>query len=168
MKQRSKILRRDHRARAQRGFTLIELLIAIVILTIGLLGTAGLTTGIIRGNYFSKNITSATAIAQSQLEAAQGAGYANTTTALFPASAETVGMFTRTTTITDGSPATNVKTVAVTVTWSEANNAARSVTLKTFLCCANGTASSWTGSEDEDDHDDDHDHDDNHDHDDDH
>jgi prepilin-type N-terminal cleavage/methylation domain-containing protein len=39
------------------GFTLLELLVALTILSVGLLGTAMLTTGIIRGNFFSKNIT---------------------------------------------------------------------------------------------------------------
>ena len=121
----------------QGGFTLIEVLVTALILTIGLLGTAGLTTGIIRGNFFSKNITSGTMIAQTQLEAVQNRGYTNATTANFPATAATVSMgdvnFSRSTTITDNSPASNMKTVSVTVTWNEANNAARSVSLQTIL-----------------------------------
>jgi type IV pilus assembly protein PilV len=120
-----------------RGFTLIEVLVTALILTIGLLGTLGLATGIIRGNFFSKNITSATAIAQTQLEAVQNKGYVNATTTNFPAAAATVSMgnvtFSRTTTITDDSPNTNMKTVSVAVTWNETNNAARSVSLQTIL-----------------------------------
>jgi type IV pilus assembly protein PilV len=139
----------------QRGFTLIELLVAIVILTLGILGTAALTTGIIHGNFFSKNMTSATAIAQSQIEAVQRAGYANTS--LFPASAEVVSMdgynFSRTTAISDNTPATNVKKVTVTVSWNEANGAARSVTLKTYLSTSSVSVSGGGGC---DDHDDDH------------
>ena len=119
-----------------RGFTLIEVLVTALILTIGLLGTLGLATGIMRGNFFSKNITSATAIAQTQLEAVQNRGYVNATTTNFPAAA-TVSMgsvsFSRTTTIIDNSPSTNMKTVSVTVTWNETNNAARSVSLQTIL-----------------------------------
>jgi Tfp pilus assembly protein PilV len=109
----------------------------MMILTMGLLGTAGLTTGIIRGNFFSKNITSGTVIAQTQLEAVQNKGYMNATTTNFPATAATVSMggvsFNRTTTITDNSPASNMKTISVTVTWNEADNAARSVSLQTIL-----------------------------------
>ncbi len=132
-----KEFRWENKSRSQTGFTLIELLVTILILTIGLLGTAGLTTGIIRGNFFAKNITSATAIADTQLEAVQNKGYDNATTTNFPSTPTTVSMggvnFSRTTTIANDSPAANMKTVSVTVNWNEANNAARSVTLETIL-----------------------------------
>ena len=121
----------------ERGFTLIEVLVTALILTTGLLGTLGLATGVIRGNFFSKNLTSATAIAQTQLEAVQNRGYVNATTANFPAAAVTVSMgnvnFARTTTITNDSPSANTKTISVTVSWAESNNAARSVSLQTIL-----------------------------------
>ena len=120
-----------------RGFTLIEVLVVIVVLTIGLLGTAGLTTGIIRGNFFSKNITSATVIAQTQLEAVQNKGYLGATTTNFPSAVQAVPMdglnYGRRTIITDNSPATNMKTISVTVSWTEANNTARSINLQTIL-----------------------------------
>jgi type IV pilus assembly protein PilV len=129
--------RRIFMPQRQCGFTLIELLIAIVILDIGLLGTAVLTTGVIRGNFYSKNLTSATVIAQTQLEAVQREGYITTTTTKFPSSAETVGMggvnFSRKTTIDIDTPASNMKTITVLVEWNEANNAARSVNLQTIL-----------------------------------
>jgi prepilin-type N-terminal cleavage/methylation domain-containing protein len=123
--------------RPQAGFTLIELLTTMVILTVGLLGSAALTTGIIRGNHFSKNIGSATAIAESQLEAVQREGYANVTTTKFSPSAQTVSMggvnFSRTTTIADAAPAANMKTIIVVVSWSEASNVDRKVTLQTIV-----------------------------------
>jgi type IV pilus assembly protein PilV len=134
---RKRNCRRKKVSQGQGGFTLIEVLITMMILTIGLLGAAGLTTGIIWGNFFSKNITSGTVIAQTQLEAVQNKGYMNATTTNFPATAATVSMggvsFNRTTTITDNSPASNMKTISVTVTWNEADNAARSVSLQTIL-----------------------------------
>ena len=128
----------DHRqqlVKSQNGFTLLEVLVAIVILTIGLLGTAGLTTGVIRGNHYSKNITSATAAAQTQLESIKSSGYANATTTNFPGDTVTMGgmTFTRTTTVTNSSPAANMKTVSVTVSWTESNNTSRSVNLQTIL-----------------------------------
>ncbi len=121
---------------AQSGFTLLEVLVTMVILTVGVLGTEGLTDEIIRGNFFSKNITSATVIAQTQLEAVQNAGYTGTTTSNFPTAPAAITMggvnFTRTTTIAN-SPALNMKTISVSVIWNEANNTARSVTLETIL-----------------------------------
>jgi len=122
-------------ATSQNGFTLLEVLVAIVILTIGLLGTAGLTTGVIRGNHYSKNITSATAAGQTLLESVKSSGYTNATSANFPNDTVTMGgmTFTRTTTITNSSPAANMKTVSVTVSWTESNNTARSVNLQTIL-----------------------------------
>ncbi|HXG51455.1 MAG TPA: prepilin-type N-terminal cleavage/methylation domain-containing protein [candidate division Zixibacteria bacterium] len=129
-------MRREGKTR-QAGFTLIELLVALAVLSIGMLGTASLTVSVIQGNFFSKNVTSATAIAQTQLEAVQNKGYTGTTTANFPAGAQTVTMdgmsFSRTTTITDNSPATNMKTVTVNVSWVEGNNVSRSITLQTIL-----------------------------------
>ena len=119
----------------QQGFTLLEVLVTIVILSIGLLGIAGLTTGVIRGNHYSKNITSATAAAQTQLEAVKSRGYAEAVAANFPADIVNMGgmSFNRTTTITDDSPATNMKTASVTVNWTDSNNTARSVMLQTIL-----------------------------------
>lgn len=127
--------RRGWLVKSQYGFTLLEVLVAIVILTIGLLGTAGLTTGVIRGNHYSKNITSATAAAQTQLESIKSSGYANATTTNFPGDTVTMGgmTFTRTTTVTNSSPAANMKTVSVTVSWTESNNTSRSVNLQTIL-----------------------------------
>jgi type IV pilus assembly protein PilV len=121
------------------GFTLLELLVALTILSVGLLGTAMLTTGIIRGNFFSKNITSATAVAQTTIEGAQRVGYAAVNTYVtdsskVPATVSMGGVsFSQSASVTNNSPASNMKTVSITVSWNEANNAARSVTLQTIL-----------------------------------
>src|SRR5258705_5253730 len=61
----------------QNGFTLIEIFISIVLLTVGLMVTAVLTTGVVRGNLGSRNMTTATAIAQSCLEENRRVGYTN-------------------------------------------------------------------------------------------
>ena len=121
------------------GFTLLELLVALTILSVGLLGTAMLTTGIVRGNFFSKNITSATAIARTTIEGAQRVGYTAVNTyatdsSKVPPAVSMGGVsFSQSASVTNNSPASNMKTISVTVSWNEANNAARSVTLQTIL-----------------------------------
>ena len=50
------------------GFTLIEVMIAIFILTVGLLGAAGMAATVINGNAFSKEITTAAMLAQDKME----------------------------------------------------------------------------------------------------
>jgi prepilin-type N-terminal cleavage/methylation domain-containing protein len=125
--------------RTNGGFTLLELLVSLTILSFRLLGTAALTTGIMRGNFFSKNITSATAVAQTTIEGVQRVGYAAVNTYIADSSKvpTTVSMggvsFSQSASVTNNSPASNMKTISVTVSWNEANNAARSVTLQTIL-----------------------------------
>jgi type IV pilus assembly protein PilV len=125
--------------REDSGFTLLELLVALTILSVGLLGTAMLTTGIIRGNFFSKNITSATAVAQTTIEGAQKVGYTAVNTYVtdsnkVPSTVSVGGVsFSQSASVTNNSPASNMKTISITVSWNEANNAASSVTLQTIL-----------------------------------
>jgi len=51
-----------------RGFTLLEIVVAILILTIALLGLASLTSTIINGNFFNRTLTVATTLAKDKLE----------------------------------------------------------------------------------------------------
>jgi type IV pilus assembly protein PilV len=123
------------------GFTLIELFIAIVLLTIGLLGTAALTTGVVRGNLSSKNTTTATAIAQTCFEENRRVGYSSagavpsggSNQCVSGAASVSLGgvIFTRTLTV-DASVA-NIKTLTVLVSWSEGAAGAKSITLKTVM-----------------------------------
>ena len=113
------------------GFTLMEVLVAMLLLTIGLLGVANLTIGVIKGNSYSKNVTTATVVAQQQIEQAQRIGYTNANSLAGTATVSMGGMsFTRTTTVTDSSPAANMKTVTVSAAWTTGNN---SVILNTTI-----------------------------------
>jgi prepilin-type N-terminal cleavage/methylation domain-containing protein len=60
-----------------RGFTLVEILIATLLFSVALLGIASLTTVVIKGNYLSKQISSATALAQQKMEENINKGYVN-------------------------------------------------------------------------------------------
>jgi prepilin-type N-terminal cleavage/methylation domain-containing protein len=122
----------------ERGFTLIELFTAIVLLTIGLLGTAALTGGVVKGNVAAKNLSTATTIAQSCLQENRRVGYAN---------AGTTGCTTTTTNVSLGgvsfsralvvTPGTNVKTLTVTVTWNEGTAGGKTLSMSTVI--ASGT-----------------------------
>lgn len=124
---------------SEKGFTLLEVLVTILVFTIGMLGTLVLMTGVIRGNFFSRNITSATAIAQTTVENAQRAGYGGvssyiTDSTKVPAHVSLGGVnFSQTATVVNGSPATGLKTVSVIVSWNEANNSPRTIALETIL-----------------------------------
>ncbi len=119
------------RLRQQSGFTLLEILVAMIVLSVGLLGIAGLTVSIIQGNAYSKNVSTATVIAEARLEDMRRAGYANTGS--FSAGPDNVSMggvsFSRTTSVTSG-PISNTQTIAVTVSWG---GGAHSITLNTIL-----------------------------------
>lgn len=123
------------------GFTLIETFIAIVLLTVGLLGTAALTTGVVRGNLASKNMTSATAIAQSCFQENRRVGYSSA--GAVPAGGSnncvtgnatvTAGGVSFTRNLAIDTSVANVKTLAVTVSWSEGATGAKSIVLKTVM-----------------------------------
>ena len=126
--------------RNQQGFTLIELFTAMFLLTTGLLGTAAMTAGVIKTNRSGRNQTTATAIAQSCFQENRRVGYTNagTTSGSNGCSVGTTTVslggvsFTRVLGAVDVS-VTNVKTLTVTVSWSEGSAGNKSITLKTSI-----------------------------------
>ena len=69
---RKKMLKND------TGFTLLEVLVAAVILSIGLMGTAGFLTKVIRSDKLSNEMGTATVLAQAKMEELFQAGYLDT------------------------------------------------------------------------------------------
>ena len=117
------------------GFTMMEVLIAIVLLTVGLLGMAALTTGIINGNTHSRRLTTATTLAQDKIEDVRRLGSSNmpsadTTTTEDYNTITNYPLFKRTTATAVNSPASNMKTITITVYWDSDSH---SVSLQTIL-----------------------------------
>jgi type IV pilus assembly protein PilV len=103
----------------EEGFTLIEIMIALVIMSIGLTALASVQISAIRGNAFSKRMTTAVSIADEKLEQIKSNPYANILSELSIQITQSNMKFTRQVTVTDNSPLTNTKTINVTVNWSE-------------------------------------------------
>jgi Tfp pilus assembly protein PilV len=118
-----------------RGLTLSSILIGMVVLSIGLLGAARLVVVVSNSNTFSKNLTTATTLAQDKLAAVQRLGYANADTTAGTENYGTItnyGGYKRDTTVSPNTPAAGIKTVTVTVSW-QSGSGTRSVTLPTLL-----------------------------------
>ena len=108
----------------QNGFTLLELLIALTILTIGLLGLAGLHIAAIQGNVSGFKISTATAVAQERVEelkALDGSSAALSTGAHADDGNQVVQGITynRSYTIQDNTPVSGTSTMTLTITWVE-------------------------------------------------
>ena len=117
------------------GFTLLEVLVAMVILAVGLLGMASLSVGIIKGNELSKEVSSATTCAREKMEDMERLGYANTsaTSGTVTEAYNSITQYPhykREITTTVDTPATDMKTITITVYWDSDSH---QVELKTFL-----------------------------------
>lgn len=112
-----------------KGFSLIEILVAITILSVGLLGTAALITGIIRSNQVSNRVSTATTLAQDKMEDIKRLGYSNAVSETKAFLSSPYNNYEREVTVVDGSPATGMKTVTVEVYWESS----KSVSLMTIL-----------------------------------
>jgi type IV pilus assembly protein PilV len=103
----------------EEGFTLVETMIALVVLSVGLVALAALQTSAIRGNAFSKRMTTAVSIANEKMEQLKNSSYANILSESPTQINQSNMNYSRQVIVTNNSPLPNTKTVNVTITWSE-------------------------------------------------
>jgi type IV pilus assembly protein PilV len=59
----------------QKGFTLIEVIIAAFLLVVALVGAASVTTSVIKSNFLSQTLTTATTLAKDKIEELKATSY---------------------------------------------------------------------------------------------
>jgi len=116
---------------SQEGFTLIEVLVAIVILSVGLLGMASLTGSIVRYNKLSNDRSAATTLAQDKLEEVRANGYSSAEQEDPIACTGNFSEYKRGVTVSENT-ALGTKQIAVKVSWGPSD--AHDVEIKTILC----------------------------------
>jgi type IV pilus modification protein PilV len=103
----------------QKGFTLVEVLVGLVILAIGLLGVAALSTTSIRVNANANHLTEAYQIAQAEMEKMTIASWGTLASGSSTVTSKTEKVFTNSWLVT---PTGNLKDVALTTSWVDATN----------------------------------------------
>lgn len=100
--------------RSRRGLTLVEVMIAALILVIGFVGILGLVRILSYQLYYSSNMTLATEMARSRMDALLGSAYPPV------AGTQVSGIFSNSWTVADG-PIPNTKTVVLQVVFTGPN-----------------------------------------------
>ena len=109
-----------NKKRDEHGFSLLELLVAITVLSIGLLGIAGLQGSSIKRNVSAIRNTEATALIEDKIEEYRNTPYTSITEGTETDSAlGSGGVFNRTSTVQNNTPMPDTKTITVEVSWSD-------------------------------------------------
>jgi type IV pilus assembly protein PilV len=122
--------------KSEKGIGLIEIIIAMLIFAIGI--TAAIRTLPVSNTATtrSKNLTTATNLAQQKIEELMGIPYSDAELNAGDhndADNPLERIFTRTWTVTDNTPVPDMKTITVTVTYQAGSDSDNSVTLSTYL-----------------------------------
>ncbi|MBN2372368.1 prepilin-type N-terminal cleavage/methylation domain-containing protein [bacterium] len=120
----------------RKGFTLIEIVVAMALMSLGLLALYGMQVTVMKSNSSSKNITTATLLAETKMEGLKNTGFGNNTTGYetnIDEAGQAGGIFTRSWQIDPNyQNSANMEKVTVTVTWSDQNRT-HNISLKSVL-----------------------------------
>ena len=100
--------------KSRRGLTLVEVMIAALIMVIGFVGVLGLVRILSYQLYYSSNMTLATEMARSKMDALLGGAYPPA------AGSEVSGIFSNSWTVADG-PIANTRTIELQVRFTGPN-----------------------------------------------
>ena len=109
----------------QHGFSLIEMLIALVVLSIALLGMSRATVSMITVHTANERLAHASALLQDRMETLKHSGYKGAATVSSTEAYGTIPQYStyqRMTTVAVDTPAANMKTVTVTVSWQNGHH----------------------------------------------
>ena len=115
----------------KEGFTLIEVMITMVVLSIGLVALAGIQISAIKGNSFSRRMTTAVSVAEQTIEQIKNTQYDNVQSQSSTQVTAANMKFNSQVNVTN-TPPTNGKRVEVTVSWSDSGKS-HDVRLSTII-----------------------------------
>ena len=100
----------------QKGFSLLEVMLGLVILAIGLLGMAGLTTTSVRANANANHLTEAMNIGQAEMEKLKIAPWGTLANGSSTVTSQTEKVFTNSWAVTTTG---NMKDVILVTSWTD-------------------------------------------------
>jgi prepilin-type N-terminal cleavage/methylation domain-containing protein len=109
-----------HPLHTQHGFSLIEMLIALVVLSIALLGMSRASVSMITVHTENERLARASALLQDRMETLKHSGYSGVATVSSTEAYGTISQYStykRVTSVAVDTPAANMKTVTVTIYW---------------------------------------------------
>jgi type IV pilus modification protein PilV len=109
-----KVKRKIPPGKREQGFTMVEVLVAIALLLVGLLGVAQMQVMTMITNSTANQRTTAITLAQDKMEILRTQPYANIAT---PPLSDTSGIYSRSWTVENNTPANDMTRVTVTVSW---------------------------------------------------
>jgi type IV pilus assembly protein PilV len=118
------------RAAGAVGFTVVEVMVAVLLIGVGLMALASVSTSVTRANAQSSALTVAGGLAQERIETLRSAPYASIASGGDERDLDRV-TYRRTWNVADDQPRVGLKTILVTVTWTS-RGVARRTTLATI------------------------------------